>query len=88
MVLNYIPFSCYLGKSFFFGNSNVIIDHSIFEHNSASYYGGCIHSDDRNSIVIKNSLMSSNEAQTGGAVHVGSLTKLSYEGELFVVSKY
>jgi len=69
-----------VGGAFFPYNSSVNIHYSRFEHNSALYFGGSIHSDDRNNIVMKNTVMNNNIAKIGGALHVGSITSMIIEG--------
>jgi len=70
-----------LGGPFFPDNSNVTIQYSRFEHNDATHYGGSIHSEDGNNIVMNNSVMSSNSAQIGGALHVGSIVSVINKGK-------
>jgi len=65
-----------VGGAFFPDNPNVTIQYSRFKYNAASYYGGSIHSEDGNNIVMKNSVMSNNSAKIGGALHVGSIASV------------
>jgi len=64
-----------VGGAFFPDNSNVTIQYTRFEYNAA-LYGGSIHSEDGNNIVMKNSVMSNNSAKIGGALHVGSIASV------------
>jgi len=68
------------GASYFPDNSSVVIQYSRFESNVGLYFGGSIHSDDRNHIIMIKSILSLNQAQNGGAVHVGSIASVINAG--------
>lgn len=71
----------FIGRRYFYNDdSTIMIQYSQFDNNHALRYGGSIHSDDRNYIILSNSTGNYSKANDGGAIKVGNVANSYSKG--------
>lgn len=71
----------FIGRRYFYNDdSTIMIQYSQFDNNHALRYGGSIHSDDRNYVILSNSSVNYSKANDGGAIKVGNVANSYSKG--------
>ena len=71
----------FIGRRYFYNDdSTIMIQYSQFDNNHALRYGGSIHSDDRNYIILSYSTGNYSKANDGGAIKVGNVANSYSKG--------